>query len=297
MNIGSYTINIESPEQGFTLIPVCCPHHGIKGHNAKLFGEFLVRAKEPDVYVLNLGDDVDIVRTTARELLADALTRSKDDTAALMDDLIAEKYYTYLDLVKPSMDRCIGWIRGNHNWVWLRTHGENKRYTGESATQWMANQLNIPYYGDRAFIRLKIRCKKPRFEDEILISATHDYKSSATTAPSVLTRLINKVEPNFDSDWYFIGHHHIRISHFNPKLALDHFEDKFRQKVPLVLGAGSFLEGYVAGEETYVSQGGLRPTCLGWIEVSVQYPLLHGKRFRRTGTFMYADSDIVTVRR
>ena len=222
----------------------------------KNFCDWAKKEDTPYTYYLMMGDMDDFASSSERQILTSEKlhesTKKFFDKHAYkaIDELISE-----IDFMK---DRTIGCIQGNHYWEFE---------SGESSTQYIAEALNAKWLGDVAYIRLNINFTNSNKHMSIDIVAAHG-KAGGKLVGTSLNQVddLKRIFPN--ADIYIMGHDHHKGAWSTSVLEVKH---KSRNENDLIVcqkrqwlaRSGSFLAGYLEGEQSYIVKRLYRPTDIG----------------------------------
>ena len=285
---------LKSFNNSFTLIPWCCSHIESDEAHKELFKQFTLRAYEPDVYTLCLGDIFDFARSKYRAGLRSV--RPDNTSTRAIDVAVHQEVEKFAAAYGSPLfgERNLGVIEGNHFWETVSNDDERDLRAGETQSMWLCRRYGVEYLAELAVITLYITFQdRPGLKDSYVIYAAHGTKTGGNTVGTDIGNMERKIEPMMEADCYITGHTHRRISHFLPKMIP--VGKRFVERPHLLVKAGSFLRGFVPGKVTYASEAGYRPLDLGWQEIEFNYIQRGQKVVRVVSTSMSSEVTIGMV--
>lgn len=171
------------------------------------------------------------------------------------------KQYGYIEgLFERIKDKGLGLIQGNHDWnLW--------KYNNHDYVEEMGERLGIPYLGYDGYIRLRLIRSRNRLNFNIY---AHHGNSSARTTGGKINRIedLDGIVPL--CNLYLMGHVHLS----GPSPACNKLRVDNRLNIKFVQEnfcfTGSFLKGYMKGNNTYIERKGYKPTSLGSPLINLQ---------------------------
>jgi hypothetical protein len=267
-------------------------HRGVKGHSGSRLADTLAyvkkrMAKDPHHYSFFLGDQNDKMSDSERKGYFSAALHA--GTVESIDEWMVTQDLEPLAKDLAFMgERNLGFIGGNHSFV-FQTHSEEYGYApGMTAEQWLAKRLNTHWLGWLCYMRLTVKRARNKGEvetsgvplDLVLCHGKGGGKLAGSTINGVDD--LRRIFPS--AHMYFMGHDHqmgvvpaSMLEVANGPSALTGFTGtgakahlKVRQHDQLLCRCGSFLKGYEPGQASYVVRALLRPSCLGNVEVKAK---------------------------
>lgn len=232
--------------------------------------DWMKKEHNPNTYYLPMGDLNDFASKSEREILINQ--KLHESTRKNIDDAMALKPISRIageiSFMKPNL---LGCLEGNHFWQFD---------TGQTSTQILCDRLGCKWLGDICYIRLAIHFKNRTCYTIIDIIAAHG-RAGGKLAGTTINQVddLKRIFPN--ADLYLEGHDHHRGAF--PTSVLEahpsaNDELNIKQKRQWLGRTGSFLKGYVEGEQSYVVKRLLKPTDIGIIRFMIDF-----KRIRNDG--------------
>ena len=157
------------------------------------------------------------------------------------------------DALKPIANKCLGLLRGNHEY-------EVERRQGYDAVDTLAEKLGTEAWGYSAFMRFRFNRGQHRTKFDIFM---HHGKSAARTKGGKINKL-RSLDRIFEADAYCMSHVHDVEADIRPFLTIDN-QRNIVEKRKLYVLTGGFLRGYIEDVSTYVERGMYAPTTLGGV--------------------------------
>jgi len=259
-----HLLNIKlPPRQSLKIIPFGDIHRDVELCDTERWHNFLRRCRHEDdafTYYMLMGDPNDFASTSERKILLDP--KLHDSTVKKLDRIADADTERFLSEVKFMKGKMIGVVAGNHQW-----HFQD----GFNSDQHIAEQLGSKYLGEISYTRLALEQNGRHVVVDIV--AAHG-KAGGKCAGTTINQVddLRRIFPV--ADLYFCGHDHkrgvwpestlvVQINNQTGEMAV-------KQKRQLLCRTGSFLRGYVDGQDSYVSNRYLRPTELGTIKLEVK---------------------------
>jgi len=155
------------------------------------------------------------------------------------------------EALDPIADKCLGLLRGNHEY-------EVERRRGYDATDRLAEKLDTEAWGYSAFLRFRFNRGSHRTKFDVF---AHHGKTTARTKGGKINKL-RSMDRIFEADVYVMSHVHDMEADIRPFLTIDQKLNIVEKRLLYVL-TGGFLRGYVEDVSTYVERGMYAPTTLG----------------------------------
>ena len=157
------------------------------------------------------------------------------------------------DVLDPISDKCLGLLKGNHEY-------EIERRQGYDAVDRLAEKLGTEAWNYSAFLRFRFNRGQHRTKFDVFM---HHGKSAARTKGGKINKL-RSMDRIFDADIYAMSHVHDLEADVRPFLTIDNNLNIVERRKLYVL-AGGFLRGYIEDVSTYVERGMYAPTTLGGV--------------------------------
>ena len=246
------------------LIPFGDLHRDVACCDKTRYINFLKRCRHDDdsqTYYLLMGDPNDFASTSEREILSNR--KLHESTAKKLDAMADADTNAFIKEIIFMKGKMIGVATGNHRWVYE---------DGSNSDEHIAEALATKYLGELSYIRLSLDQCGRRIPVDIV---AHHGKAGGKCAGTTINQVddLRRIFPI--ADIYLMGHDHKRgvwpestlivASNIRNGGALE-----VKQKRQLLCRTGSFLRGYVDGEQSYVADKLLRPCELGTIKLDIR---------------------------
>lgn len=243
------------------LIPFGDVHDDVELCDHERWRMFLRRCREEDddnTYYILMGDPNDFASTSEKHILINR--KLHETTIKKMDKMADADTNHFVSQIKFMRGKMIGVVAGNHQWIYA---------DGTNSDQRIAKMLDAKYLGDIAYIRLTILHTTHRVNVDIV--AAHG-KAGGKCAGTTINQVddLRRIFPI--ADIYLCGHDHKRGVWPESTLIVTNERGNLliKQKRQLLCRSGSFLRGYVDGEDSYVSNKYMRPCELGTIKLEIK---------------------------
>jgi len=238
----------------------------------KLCLDWMKRQHNENTYYLSMGDLNDFASHSERDILNNP--KLHGSTRENLEKNLAvkpvERIFKEIEFMKPNL---IGMLEGNHRWEFE---------DGTTSTQLLCDKLDCKWLGEVTYIRLSINIKtRTRTQLPVDIVAAHG-KAGGKLAGTTINQVedLKRVFPM--ADIFIMGHDHHRGAW--PTSTLDVLSRceglVIKQKRQWLARSGSFLRGYVDGEQSYIVKRMLRPTDIGIIRFFIN---IERKRYTENG--------------
>jgi UDP-2,3-diacylglucosamine pyrophosphatase LpxH len=250
-----YEIELQKKDDIINLEPLSDIHVG-QVNFAKAKFEERLRAIETDPtrYWIGLGDFADAIIAQSGLQTDKRFSYMEVSREFLTPDEQYNKVREYFERIKT---RGLGLHEGNHDWALADKTGH--RYVLE-----LARDLGLPYLGFSAFTLLRFRYNK-KIMAQTRIFSGHSYYGGTKVGGN-----LNKLEElmtGFEADIYITGHTHNVIAEKRPVLTIDS-RGKLLKVPKIFVSAGSFLESYMEGTDTYPEKRLLPAKKVGTVTIS-----------------------------
>lgn len=233
-----------------------------------------VKARK-NVITIGMGDYTDHFRPTIQGRLRASLDIESGKT---LDDMHRKHIKKeVLPLLKPVIDNsfCLGLLGGHHDMTYS---------DGTNSTQYLCQQLNVPYLGDgECMLRVHLKPGTQMYTFDIW--ATHGDGNGAAVGSNV--NKLQRMLAHMDADILLRGHSCDKFIFQEPHYYLSQTHPpRLRQRNRLIANTGSFSDGRSEKETTYVEKKNLAPKALGWVEIHlnlVKDPDNRNSRFLKMG--------------
>jgi len=250
----------ELPRKGghITIQPFGDIHRDSHNCNVEKWKTFLAKAKETHTdhtYYIGMGDYNDFASYSERK----ALHTLHESTMAKMDEWAQGDIDTLCEEMSFMKGHLLGLHHGNHEW---------KFQDGSLATERMCEYFGCPFLGIASFVRISIDFKGGN-RKTIDIFGSHG-KGGGRLLGSPYNSLEKMSNIFNDADIYLMGHDHHKGCLSKTVLSVDsHF--KLKQKRQWFARTGSFLNGWVQDEPSYVVNAMYAPTDLGVVRFDCHF--------------------------
>lgn len=219
-------INVTIPDDHGYIIPIGDLHRGdhhlsAKGL-AKLVGYLDWVKERSNAYVFLMGD---LLNTASR----DSKTNPFESLSG------SDEYQRTVDLFRPYSDRIVGCITGNHEQRMYKQFGFNP-------LQPFCNELNVPYCGYSAALRIRVGKRKDRPNEyhQLYWGFCHHGTGGGGTLGAALNKKVKLQEIVHGMDFYMAGHDH-QLVVGTRNILLPKREQIVHQRVHYI-DTGSFLD-------------------------------------------------------
>lgn len=260
-------IPVKGPE--VHIYPVCDVQIGGVGVDLRGFQEYIDEAMEdPLARFVGVGDYTDGVSPSNRKLLRVSFVKGElyDTAQNMLDDAAQRDVQTFLDIVAPTRGKWDFLLEGHHFWEY--TVDRSLRTTDQD----IADYLGCPSLGTgSALVSYQFKSGSP-----LRMYVRHGEGSGQSFA-APLNQLERQMRA-FTADIYLIGHHHKLVAGGAVKLTESpDAETQFAATDARLVGAGSWLRGFMPNEVSYAEAGMMVPLATG-------APIIKATR-RKDGTF------------
>ena len=265
-------------DQRALIMPIGDVHYGSRDWPLEKFKTHLDWGMERGSYFLGMGEYLDFLSHSQRALIGPM----RDSAKELMDDMVKEKTLEFIDILKPTKGRWIGFLEGDHRWDFQ---------DGSSVDQLIARYIGGHFLGTSALIRFKFDgVSRGHPEADCTVFCHHGTGASQTQGGS-----LNKVEnmlKAFDADVYLMGHVHSKLAApIDQQQVTPDGIHTHRTKV--IARTGAWLLGYASSEPldldkpailsrgSYVEQKAFIPSALGGLAIGLGVEQIHGSKYYR----------------
>jgi hypothetical protein len=275
-------IAVTLPHQPLTLIPAGCLHWPIG--DKQLLKAWIERVKkDPRARTILMGDTLDAARTHYRDHLK--TYRGDGNSQLALDEWHKRDVEELARLLKPIRDKILAAILGNHYWTYAdETNSE----------QYLCQLLKIPYLGPLGIVRLDFQepsVKSRQTRNQVTIFAHHHGGSAGGRTLGGDVNSLTKQETTFNADVYLLGHTHRRYGIPETSIGItSRGEPRVEAYDKIFVRTGAFYKCFVEDKPsverahipTYAELKALRPTNLGWVELTIRFRWI--KQENSTGT-------------
>src|SRR3990167_996449 len=273
MEFANFYVN-DCRAKTWTLYPFGDIQFGAPGFNNDLWKKYVNDVlSDPYALTMGVGDYSDHWRPTNQNKL-DSAAVGDGDFKASIDEMHRAHMQKVFDKLAPVVKkgRCLGLLAGHHDYTYI---------SGITATQELCEKLRVNFLGRMAFVRLVFRDLQT--SASIKIHAQHG-DGGAGMIGSDIANLERKTAPYWDADLLLRGH---STKHWAACMAYyDMTSPRDSREKPRLLmkdrwicNTGGFMNGYIDGQDTYVSKKNMPPARLGYIKVHLKFSdHFHGTR-------------------
>ena len=235
-------------------------HKYARLHNAERWNRFLdiARADKTALYVGG-GDYTEIGSTKERKALAVLNRESHEDMPRTIDNMLMDQCLGFCKDIDFMRGRIIGLIGGNH---------DAQFQSGIFMSQKIADILGAKWLGVCSLGRITIDFYN---KTQSITEYLHHGKGGGSPG-NALNKAID-MHDTVESDICFMSDSHTRTLDMTAKMRLGGTNENGEIRMimrDIISGrTGSFLNGYVNGEGSYVTDMALKPASLGGVKVQV----------------------------
>lgn len=244
----------------FHLIPFGDVHRDSHAFAKDKWQEFLEHCKSTtNPLFLGMGDYTDSFSTSERVILGN--DKLHETTKRNFEETVRAKIASLAHELEFMKGNMLGILGGNHYIQFS---------DGTTGDMYLANLLDTQYLGAATAFRITFHFSKTH-KTCVDIFAHHGKGTGQTTtgrmiAPEKMTQIC-------EADIFLMGHNHARgVLPIGDKLRIETSTTGLciRSRNCWIGRTGGFLRGYVDGETSYIVDGALPPTSLGWIEFTLK---------------------------
>jgi hypothetical protein len=255
----------------FRIYPIGDQHCESKGHDAGRYRETLAEMKrDPAALFCFMGDEHDLASFSERRAIRNAGLH--ESTLHDLDQRALEKCHTFVEQHAWMSGRIMFMIQGNHYWSFTSDSAGDGVRSGMSSTQWIAAKLGTQWAGWLTYCRLFMYTGTSSSQTSIDIVASHG-KAGGKLVGTAYNQVAELRGIFPAADIYLMGHDHKRGAVPDSSLYMSYANASgvgtLKQRRQWMCRTGSYLRGYVPGEEGYIVGRLLRPAELGNIKLEV----------------------------
>lgn len=217
---------------------------------------------------IGMGDYFDSYSTSERIILNnDAI---HDTTKKNFEKIAKQKVYDFADEIGFMKGHLLGLLGGNHYIQFP---------DGTTSDMMLARLLETKYLGACTAMRLSFVPQKSHHGYCAIDIFAHHGKGAGMTTTGRMAA-VEKLPTICEADIFLMGHNHSRgVLPLGDKLRLDTNKRGLYIKArrSWIGRTGGFLRGYVPDEASYITDGAMPPTSLGWIEFTLKPTRIHGE--------------------
>lgn len=276
-------INVDLDTDAIRLVPVCDTQHGAPGVHREAFREYIEDEvlDRPEGRILGVGDYTDGMSPSNRKVL-----RANFEKGILYDtpaDMILagarEQVGDFLHDVRGTEDRWDALLSGHHYWEYNYRAADDALYSIRNTDYDIAQRVHAPYMGrGLTMVTYKFPAIRRQRRQEFRVLLTHGEGASSTFSGALNT--LEKMMRAFRANVFLTGHHHKSVA--ARAVVLEEDEDDptgMSAQETRLIGAGSWMRGFVKDTVTYPEEGLMVPLAIGSSVIDVRQGR-HGLRAR-----------------
>lgn len=215
--------------------------------------------KQKNLYLLGMGDYMDLASTSERSILTDR--KLHESTAHQLESLYKKQTKRLAERMAKA-GKWIGLIEGNH-------FAQFQNST--TSTQLMADILGCRYLGVSSFIRLALHAPKVAGGGPFKVDIWAHHGKAGGRLPGGTINSVARMMDIAEADIYICGHDHQKGAVSVSKLRLVDGDEGpiLKHRKVLLVRSGAFLKGYEDGHASYVADAAMRPSDLGVTKISI----------------------------
>lgn len=248
-------------------------HKYARLHNKEKWQRFLEIAKaDKTAYFIGNGDYTEIGSTKERKAIAALNRDSHEDMPRTIDNMLMDQCLGFCKDVEFMKGRIIAIVGGNH---------DPQFQSGIWMSQKIADILGAKWVGVNGLVRQIIEVHGKRTG---ITHFLHHGKGGGSSGNAI--NKVIEMQHIAEADIYSMGDSHTRTIDAKSRIYIGHAgaDGEVRQTMrdQVFIRSGSFLNGYVDGEGSYVTDMLLTPSSIGAVRVRV-VPRNPQKRVRGGG--------------
>ena len=234
-------IEVKFRKEPIEIIPIGDLHNGSPNCRFDKFKKMVdYIEKSPQTYVIGMGDYLDCILSTDKRYDSNASSGS-----------ITQHKLEVLTQLKRIKDKIICLMTGNHEYKFAQWgYGD--------PTQYLAQELGVPYAGMSCFIKLKIPWEIAH-KAPLIIYAHHGWFSGRKRGSKVDN--IEDLMRDYDADCYLCGHSHDLFATRRARISWE------GDKSVVFANTGSFVQTASFGTSNYSERAGYPPQKLGVVKI------------------------------
>lgn len=237
----------------FYLVPFGDVHFGSPQFSSSHFQRFIDKWRDvPNALFIPMGDYMDRFSTSERKIYNSGFHESSIGT---MTDEILEETHAFMDTISPISDRLVGMVEGNH---YAMLPG------AMTTTQYMCQQLNVPYMGVLCYFRLNMSINGACAPITMLV---HHGKGGGKLLGSSINTIQDMMRVAV-ADVYMMGHDHKLATGKTSQIVMDK-NGNIRHVTRAFIRTGSFLKAFEDGKASYIADMCGAPCELGAPHITV----------------------------
>lgn len=261
MQFIKHDIKYKKHGEWLNVIPLGDCHIGNSGCDINALKSMVewIRSK-PNTYWIGMGDYIDAINYSDKRFDPKTID-SKYISLGDIDKTIQLQIEDFIDIIRPIKDKCLGFLRGNHEET-------IRRYFHYDVLYEIAKELDIPrkmLLYDAACIRLRcVRMNSSHMYDIFCMHGNVGGRSYGHKA-----NRIQDLHKYFLGDIYLLAHSHIKQAQMNTLIYFNK-SGKMEKKKIIDAYTGCFLRGYERNKTCYVEKWMYPPTDIGCIKIKLQ---------------------------
>ena len=215
--------------------------------------------KQENLYLLGMGDYMDLASTSERSILTDR--KLHESTANQLESLYKKQTKRLAERMAKA-GKWIGLIEGNHF---------AQFQNGTTSTQLLAELLGCKYLGVSSFIRLSLRAPQATKLGRFKVDIWAHHGKAGGRLPGATINSVGRMMDIAEADVYICGHDHQKgvVSVSKLKLVDGDEGPILKHRKVLLVRSGAFLKGYEDGYPSYVADAAMRPSDHGVTKITI----------------------------
>lgn len=250
-------ITVKVTGDSLNIYPVCDVQVGAHGVDKDAFQEYIATAAaDPVGHIIGVGDYTDGVSPSNRKLLMASFVKGElyDVARDMLDGAAEEQAMVFQAIVQPTVGKWDAVLGGHHYWEYQPRNNQIANTDMD-----IAKFVGAPYVEAASLAVVSYVFDK---KSVLRVLVTHGLGGTSTFAGPL--NQLEKLMRAFDAQVYIVGHHHKLVAARAVKLEEDaKAPTKLRATDSVLVGAGSWLRGYMADEVTYAEAGLMVPLATG----------------------------------
>ena len=244
------------------IYPVADVQFGAHGVDVSGFTEYVREIEtNPFARVLGVGDYVDGISPSNRKLLLAAFVKGElyDVARDMLDSAATDQMQEFFHLVENTIGKWDAVISGHHFWEYQPKNGRI-----ENTDSVLARFLKAPYVPEASSMVVTYAFPKDDIGPATNLRVWASHGQGASGSYSGPLNQLEKMMRGFNADVYIVAHHHKLVAARAVKLDEDpRHPTQLRAKDSVLVGAGSWLRGYMPDEVSYAEAALMVPLATG----------------------------------
>lgn len=262
-----HDITVSSRAEEVHIFVLSDVHIGHSACDEHLLGSWVNKIKETENgYWIGLGDMADCISRIDPRYREESIAPWLRGVSAI----VSEQRKRLLDVLSPIADRCLAYLKGNHEYTMERAGIDVYLSVAENLSG--PNGKQSVALGVSGFIRLGIRREHAGgYSTKDVIFYAHHGHGGGQLAGSKALRL-ERLPSSYSADVYLLGHNHARMV-MQKEVWTVNARGRIIIKPVVLAHCGTFLRSIVPDShiDTYADVKGYQPAPLGGVEIVI-YP-------------------------